>query len=79
VVLIGIVGLVVSLTFMRFSAPDLALTQLSVEVVTIVLMLLALYYLPQSSPKESSRAARRPRYSSPPASAAAWRSPLTPC
>jgi multicomponent K+:H+ antiporter subunit A len=56
VVLIGIVGLVVSLTFVRFSAPDLALTQLSVEVVTIVLMLLALYYLPQSSPKESSRA-----------------------
>jgi multicomponent K+:H+ antiporter subunit A len=55
VVLIGIVGLVVSLTFVRFSAPDLALTQLSVEVVTIVLMLLALYYLPQRSPKESSR------------------------
>jgi multicomponent K+:H+ antiporter subunit A len=55
VVLIGIVGLVVSLTFIRFSAPDLALTQLSVEVVTIVLMLLALYYLPQTSPKESSR------------------------
>lgn len=55
VVLIGIVGLVVSLTFIRFSAPDLALTQLSVEVVTIVLMLLALYYLPQGSPKESSR------------------------
>jgi len=55
VVLIGIVGLVVSLTFVRFSAPDLALTQLSVEVVTIVLLLLALYYLPQSSPKESSR------------------------
>lgn len=55
VVLIGIVGLVVSLTFIRFSAPDLALTQLSVEVVTIVLMLLALYYLPQTSPKESSK------------------------
>ncbi len=55
VILIGIVGLVVSLTFVRFSAPDLALTQLSVEVVTIVLMLLALYYLPQTTPKESSR------------------------
>jgi multicomponent K+:H+ antiporter subunit A len=55
VVLIGIVGLVVSLAFIRFSAPDLALTQLSVEVVTIVLMLLALYYLPQTSPRESSR------------------------
>ena len=38
----------------KFSAPDLALTQLSVEVVTIVLILLALYYLPQTTPRESS-------------------------
>jgi multicomponent K+:H+ antiporter subunit A len=36
----------------RFSAPDLALTQLAVEVVTIVLMLLALHYLPPTSPAE---------------------------
>jgi multicomponent K+:H+ antiporter subunit A len=55
VILTGIVGLVVTLTFIRFSAPDLALTQISVEVVTIVLMLLALYYMPQTTPKESSR------------------------
>ncbi len=52
---IGVVGLFVSLIFIKFSAPDLALTQLSVEVVTIVLILLALYYLPQSTPKESSK------------------------
>ena len=55
IILIGIVGLVVALVFVRFSAPDLALTQLSVEVVTTVLMLLALHYLPQSTPKESSK------------------------
>ncbi|MFZ1428788.1 MAG: monovalent cation/H+ antiporter subunit A, partial [Geminicoccaceae bacterium] len=54
-VLTGIVGLVVSLTFVYFSAPDLALTQLSVEVVTTILMLLALNYLPQKSPREPSR------------------------
>ncbi len=54
VILSGIVGLVVTLTFIRFSAPDLALTQISVEVATIVLMLLALYYMPQTTPKESS-------------------------
>jgi multicomponent K+:H+ antiporter subunit A len=54
IILIGIVGLVVALVFVRFSAPDLALTQLSVEVVTTVLMLLALHYLPQFTPKESS-------------------------
>lgn len=52
---IGIVGLIVSLIFVKFSAPDLALTQLSVEVVTIILILLALYYLPQETPKESTK------------------------
>ena len=36
-VMTGIVGLVVALTFVYFSAPDLALTQLSVEVVTTIL------------------------------------------
>lgn len=54
IVLVSIVGLVVALIFVRYSAPDLALTQLSVEVVTIALMLLALYYLPQTSKRESS-------------------------
>jgi len=44
---IGVVGLVVSLAFVKFSAPDLALTQLSVEIVTLILLLLALYFLPQ--------------------------------
>lgn len=51
-VLTGVVGLVVSLTFVYFSAPDLALTQLSVEVVTTILMLLALNYLPRKTPPE---------------------------
>lgn len=54
-ILLGTVGLGVSLIFVKFSAPDLALTQLSVEVVTIVLMLLALYFLPQESPNESGK------------------------
>ena len=54
-ILLGAVGLIVALIFVKFSAPDLALTQLSVEVVTIVLLLLALYFLPQTTPAESSR------------------------
>ncbi len=54
-ILLGAVGLGISLIFIKFSAPDLALTQLSVEVVTIVLLLLALYFLPQHSPTESSK------------------------
>lgn len=52
--LLSVVGLIVALIFVRFSAPDLALTQLSVEVVTIVLMMLALFFLPQVTPNESS-------------------------
>ncbi|ATJ81720.1 monovalent cation/H+ antiporter subunit A [Halomonas beimenensis] len=52
--LLSMVGLLVSLTFARFSAPDLALTQLSVEVVTIILLMLALFFLPQKTPRESS-------------------------
>lgn len=54
-VVIGVIGLIISLGFVKFSAPDLALTQLSVEVVTIVLLLLALYFLPQITPKETDR------------------------
>lgn len=54
-IMVGVVGLIVSLTFVKFSAPDLALTQLSVEIVTIILLLLALYFLPQNSPKESDK------------------------
>lgn len=47
VVAASVVGLIVSLAFARLSAPDLALTQLSVEVVSIVLLLLALNVLPE--------------------------------
>ena len=54
-VLMGAAGLVVCLTFAWFSAPDLALTQLLVEVVSIVLMMLALRWLPPQSPREPAR------------------------
>ncbi len=53
-IFLSVVGLIVSLVFAQFSAPDLALTQLSVEIVTIILLLLALFFLPQSTQKESS-------------------------
>jgi multicomponent K+:H+ antiporter subunit A len=58
--LLSTVGLVVTLAFVHFSAPDLALTQISVEVVTIVLILMALHLLPGTTPAESS-ALRRSR------------------
>jgi multicomponent K+:H+ antiporter subunit A len=44
---LGVVGLITVLAFVRFSAPDLALTQLAVEVVTILLLILALFFLPE--------------------------------
>jgi multicomponent K+:H+ antiporter subunit A len=53
-VLVAAAGLVVALAFVYFSAPDLALTQISVEVVTAVLMMMALALLPQRTPHESS-------------------------
>ena len=52
-ILIGIIGLSISAGFVYLSAPDLALTQISVETVTIMLLLLALHFLPKVTPKES--------------------------
>ena len=61
-IVMGAVGTAVSLIFVFLSAPDLALTQLLVEMATIALMLLALNYLPQVSPTpraDSRRGLRR--------------------
>ena len=49
-------GLVVCLTFIWLSAPDLALTQLLVEIVTTVLLLLGLRWLPKRIPFKWTRA-----------------------
>lgn len=51
-VLIGVTGLIVSMSFNYLSAPDLALTQISVEAVTIILLLLALNLMPKETPVE---------------------------
>jgi multicomponent K+:H+ antiporter subunit A len=59
-IVLSVVGLMAVLTFVRFSAPDLALTQLAVEVVTILLLILALFFLPQQDRAES-RPLRRSR------------------
>ncbi|WP_441374735.1 monovalent cation/H+ antiporter subunit A [Acinetobacter lwoffii] len=54
VLISGAVGLVVTMVFIGFSAPDLALTQITVDVVTTVLLLMSLSLLPQLTPYESS-------------------------
>lgn len=49
----NVVGLITCIGFVYLSAPDLALTQIAVEVVTLILILLAMYFLPKHTPKET--------------------------
>jgi multicomponent K+:H+ antiporter subunit A len=58
VLISGAVGLVVTLVFVTLSAPDLALTQITVDVVTTVLLLMSLSLLPQLTPYESTQTQR---------------------
>jgi multicomponent K+:H+ antiporter subunit A len=53
VIALGITGLVVTLAFVYLSAPDLALTQVLVEMVSLILLLLALTRLPATAPAET--------------------------
>jgi multicomponent K+:H+ antiporter subunit A len=61
-VMLGVVGLVLCITFAWFSAPDLALTQLAVEVVTVVLFLLGLRWMPKRIEAENPHTAPRDRW-----------------
>ena len=58
VLISGAVGLVVTMIFVTLSAPDLAQTQITVDVVTTVLLLMSLSLLPQLTPYESSSTRR---------------------
>ena len=50
--LLGVTGVVVCVTFAWFSAPDLALTQIAVETVTLLFFLLGLRWLPKPVARE---------------------------
>lgn len=52
IIALGAVGYSVSLFFVLFRAPDLALTQLVIETVSVALFLLCFYYLPELKKKE---------------------------
>ncbi len=58
-IMLSVVGLALCITFAWFSAPDLALTQLSVEVVTTVLFLLGLRWMPKRVVEDDPRFALR--------------------
>jgi multicomponent Na+:H+ antiporter subunit A len=49
VVALGIVGYGIALIYLLFGAPDLAMTQLLVESLTVILFVLAFYHLPDFS------------------------------
>jgi len=55
----GGAGLAVCLVFVRMAAPDLALTQLLVEIVTTMLLLLGLRWLPKRLPRPATPAEAR--------------------
>ena len=57
VILLGGAGLVTCVSFVWLSAPDLALTQIVVETVTTVLLLLGLRWLPKRVPRISPSSA----------------------
>ncbi|WFM70598.1 putative monovalent cation/H+ antiporter subunit A [Halomonas sp. CKK8] len=56
---LGVMGFSIALTFVLFSAPDLAITQLLVETLTVILLVLVLFRLPRfatlSTPTERLR------------------------
>lgn len=54
ILITGIVGFGISILFVIFRAPDLALTQLVVETVSMALFLLAYYHLPELRKREET-------------------------
>ncbi len=54
VIVVGVIGFLLALVFVVFRAPDLALTQLLIETVTVVLFMIVFYHLPELR-KEKAR------------------------
>lgn len=57
IISLGVVGIAMTLVFVFYSAPDLAMTQLLVDILTVVLLILVFYRIPPSAsvsePKKS--------------------------
>ncbi|RFU63998.1 Na+/H+ antiporter subunit A [Peribacillus glennii] len=59
IIILGAIGYMVSLFFVLFRAPDLALTQLVIETISVALFLLCFYHLPKLSSRKEERVAFR--------------------
>ena len=57
-IITSVVGLMVAAGFIYLSAPDLAMTQITVDTVTVLLLLVALHFLPKDTPRDSTTARR---------------------
>lgn len=55
ILLLGVVGYGISILFVIYRAPDLALTQLIVETVTVILFLLCFYHLPLMRDRDETK------------------------
>ncbi|MFA3773455.1 Na+/H+ antiporter subunit A [Bacillus safensis] len=55
IIALGVMGYTLSLFFVIFRAPDLALTQLIIETISVALFLLCFYHLPKLSLKQKTR------------------------
>ncbi|KYG33401.1 Na+/H+ antiporter subunit A [Alkalihalobacillus trypoxylicola] len=53
VIVVGVIGFLLALVFVVFRAPDLALTQLLIESVTVVLFMIVFYHLPELRKEKS--------------------------
>lgn len=56
VIALGVVGFCVSLIYVFYSAPDLALTQILIETLTVILIILVVYHLPRFAKLSSLKA-----------------------
>ncbi|MFD1038555.1 Na+/H+ antiporter subunit A [Virgibacillus byunsanensis] len=55
ILILGVVGYGLATLFVVYRAPDLALTQLVIETITVALFLLCFYHLPQLRPRNETR------------------------
>ena len=72
-ILVGGTGLATCITFAWYSAPDLALTQVAVETVTLVLILLGLRWLPRRIARNDPLALDGPRHAHVAVATCCWR------
>jgi multicomponent Na+:H+ antiporter subunit A len=56
---LGVIGFSIALIFILYGAPDLAMTQMVIETLTVILLVLAFYHLPRFSPRSSKPARAR--------------------